>query len=122
MRTNSSTPIKEYSYTVTKKDVNENKALLPNVLFNTMESTAMKSLVSIKDHLNVDQNLFKLNLLKNAYLKDHLKITHKVQKLNKEEIILHIFVFKEHKKELEIICDATFGYTFKENTNLNLAS
>ncbi|WP_139958043.1 hypothetical protein [Flavicella sediminum] len=122
MYTNNFTPIREYSYTVTKKDVNKNKVLLPNVLYNTMESTAINSLASIKDALHVDQHLFKLHILKNAYLKDSLKLTPKIQKLNREEVLLHIYVYKEIKNELEIICEATFGFKFKENVSLNIAS
>jgi len=111
-----------YNFTVTKKEVNNNKTLLPSVLYDRMESTAIQSLSAIKEHTVIKQNLFKLNLLKNAFLKDQLTITHKIQKLNKHEILFTVLVEKENRDVTEVICNAQFGYTLTNKDILNLAS
>jgi hypothetical protein len=116
-----STPSKEYRFKITKKDVNGKKKLLPFVLYETMESTAMESLSPIKDTLNFNNNLFKLYLLKNAELNDELIITHKVERFNNKEILLKILVYKSTNDQLDVICNATFGYNIN-NHNLDLAS
>lgn len=121
MKTENNTPTKEYRFKITKRDVNNKKQLLPYILYNTMETTAMESLAPIRDSLETDINLFKLHLLKNAQLNDELIITHKVERFNNKEIILNILVYKNQEDHLETICNATFGYLIK-NQNLELAS
>ncbi len=111
-----------HKFIVTKKEVNNNKTLLPSVLYNKMESIAIESLSSIKENTDIKQNLFKLNLLKNAFLKDQLRIIHKIQKLNKHEILFIITVEKYTKDVTETICNAQFGYTLKNKNILELAS
>lgn len=115
------TPTKEYRFKISKNDVNNNKKLLPYVLYETMESTVIESLKPIKDSLNINNNLFKLHLLKNAELNDDLIIRHKVEKFNHKEILLNILVYKNSNENLEMICNATFGY-YLNNPKLELAS
>lgn len=109
-----------YSFNITKSDVYNNKTLSPSVLYQKMESTAKQFLKSIEEHKNIQQHLFKLNILQNAYLRDRLKITHTIQKLNEQEVLFKVLVNKESNNEL--ICNATFGFTIKDKIDLDLAS
>ena len=110
-------------FTVSEDHVNhENKALLPFVLYDKMESTAIQSIIAYKNILNTQHRTFKLNVLKNAYLDDALVIKNQIQKLNSKEIQLVITVVKKETHQEEIICKATFGYSLKGNTNLHQAS
>ena len=122
MRTTIRTQRNTYTFTITKSDVNEYKRLLPSVLYTKMESTAKQSLKSIEEHKETQQNLFKLNMLKDAYLKDRLKITHTVQKLTAQEILFTVLVSKENSLQNDIICHATFGFSIKNKAQLDLAS
>lgn len=111
-----------YSFNITKGEVNHHKTLLPSILYQKMESTAKQFLKSIEAHKDIQQHLFKLNILQNAYLKDRLKITHTIRKLNDEEVLFTVLVNKENSNQKDIICDATFGFSLKDKDNLNLAS
>lgn len=111
-----------YSFNIAKNDVNNKKALLPSVLYDKMESTAKQFLKGIEEHKNIQQHLFKLNVLQHAFLKDRLKITHTIQKLNEQEILFTVLVHKENSASKEIICNATFGFKIKDKDNLELAS
>lgn len=111
-----------YSFSITKSEVNEFRTLLPSVLYTKMESTAKQFLKSIEEHKNIQQHLFKLNVLQNAYLKDRLKITHTIQKLNEQEVLFTVLVNKENSITKDIICNATFGFSIKDKIDLNLAS
>ena len=121
---NSQYPIQQntYSFTITRNEVNKHKTLLPSVLYTKMESTAKQFLKSIEAHKDIQQHLFKLNVLQNAYLKDRLKITHTIQKLNEQEVLFAVRVHKENSNRNDIICNATFGFTIKDKINLHLAS
>tara|TARA_B100000809_G_scaffold266776_2_gene331485 strand:- start:32447 stop:32812 length:366 start_codon:yes stop_codon:yes gene_type:complete len=109
-----------YSFNITKSEVNKNKTLLPSILYQKMEATAKQFLKSIAAHKNIQQHFFKLNMLQNAYLKDRLKITHTIQKLNEQEIFFTVLVNKENSHSKDIICNATFGFTLKDKINLHL--
>ena len=111
-----------YSFNITKSDVNELKTLLPSILYTKMESTAKQFLKGIEAHKDIQQYLFKLNMLQNAYLKDRLKITHTIQKLNEQEILFTVLVNKENGSTKDIICNATFGFSIKDKVNLDFAS
>lgn len=111
-----------YSFKITKSDVNNNKTLLPSVLYTKMESTAKSFLKSAEEHKNIQQHLFKLNVLKHAYLKDRLIITHTIRKLNKHEILFSVLVNKENGQSKDLICNATFGFSITDKDQLNLAS
>lgn len=111
-----------YSFSITKSEVNEFKKLLPSVLYTKMESTAKQFLKSIEAQKDIQQHLFKLNILQNAYLKDRLKITHTIQKLNEQEVLFTVLVNKENSSAKDIICNATFGFSIKDKVHINLAS
>lgn len=122
MKTNTTTQRNTYTFTITKTDVNEFKRLLPSVLYTKMESTAQLLLKSLEEQKETQQHLFKLNVLKDAYLNDRLKITHTVQKLNAQEIIFTVVVSKENSIKNDTICVATFGFSIKDKIQLELAS
>jgi hypothetical protein len=122
MKNSINIPRKEYLFHIEKNDINNNNTLPPLALYKKMETTVLESLSPIKDYLNTQKITFKLNLLKNAFLNDQLKIRHKVVKLNTEEIILSILVYKTTEEGFEIVCDALFGYPFKEKPKFDMAS
>jgi len=111
-----------YSFNITKSEVNEYKTLLPSVLYLKMESTAKQFLKGIEIHKDIQQHLFKLNVLQNAYIKERLKITHTILKLNEQEVLFSVLVTKENSIKNNIICNATFGFTIKDKINLDVAS
>jgi hypothetical protein len=117
-------PLKQntYSFNITKSDVNEYKILFPSVLYHKMESTAKQFLRSIEAHKDIQQHLFKLNVLQKAYLKDRLKITHTIQKLNEQQVLFTVCVHKENSNRNDVICNATFGFTLKDKINVHLAN
>lgn len=103
-----------YTFNVTKSDVNQHKALLPALLYSKMEATVLNSLTSLKEKNDLTQHVFKLDMFKNAKLRDRLKITHTVRKLNTSEILISVRVSKENSPGNELVCAATFGYTLKK--------
>ncbi len=111
-----------YSFNVVKSDVNQHKTLQPSLLYAKMESAVLNSLTSLKEKNDLRQHVFKLDMFKNAKLKDRLKITHTVRKLSTSEILFSVEVFKENSPNNEIVCAATFGYTLKRKDAINLAS
>lgn len=122
MRTSYPIQTNTYSFNITKSEVNANKTLTTSVLYTKMESTAKQFLKSIEDQKDIQQHLFKLNVLQNAYLKDRLKITHTIQKLNEQEVLFTVQVNKENSANKDLICNATFGFSIKNKVNLDLAS
>ena len=122
MKANTITQRNTYTFTITKSDVNTYKRILPSVLYTKMESIAKQSLKSIEAHKETQQNIFKLNILKDAYLNDRLKITHTVQKFNAQEILFDVLVRRENSSQKEIICHAIFGFSIKDKAHLELAS
>ena len=111
-----------YSFNITKSEFNQNKTLLPSVFYTKMESSAKQFLKNIEAHKDIQQNLFKLNILQNAHLKDRLKITHTIEKLNSQEVLFSVLVNKENSSNKELICNATFGFSIKDKQELHFAS
>jgi hypothetical protein len=74
MKTHYPIQTKTYISNIAKNDVNNKNALLPCVLCDKMESTAKQFLKGIEEHKNIQQHLFKLNVLQHAFLKDRLKL------------------------------------------------
>ena len=100
----------EKYFTVTKKEINNNKALLPNVLYDQMDRF-VSSIIS--DHANITHQspqLFKLQILKNAYLNDTLLIKAQIKKLNGLELNLLVVVKKKNNSVDTIICKAIFKF------------
>ncbi|WP_152287418.1 hypothetical protein [Flavicella marina] len=122
MKTTFATQRNTYSFNITKNDVNENKKLTPSVLYTKMQAIATNSLKELEADKSIHQYLFKLNMLKNASLRDRLKITHTVQKYNDTEIVFSVRVSKENSKENPLICDAIFGFKLLDKVALHSAS
>lgn len=108
-------------FTVAVDQINSNRALLPIVLYEKMEVFAI-DIVKNKKELNIpDPRLTKLNILKNAYLNDILKVKSRIKKFNANELLLSIEVYKEIKGNRDIICNAQFSFDLSKDT-IELAS
>ena len=102
-------------FTVAVNQVNSNRALLPIVLYEKMENLAIDLVIKNQD-LNIpNPSLTKLNILKNAYLNDVLKVKSHIKKFNANELLLSIEVYKELRKDKDIICNALFSFDLKKN-------
>ncbi len=107
--------IPEKYFTVDKKEINNSKALLPNVLYNQMELFA-KTIISENTNIaNSTPQLLKLQILKNAYLNDRLHIKAKIKTLNKSELNLLVVVKKKNISKNSTICKAIFKFPLKQN-------
>ena len=102
----------EKNFTVNKKDVNNNKALLPNVLYKEMEQFVQNSISSHQNFVFHTPQLFKLQILKNAHLNDKLLLKAQVKKLNQFE--LQISVVVKHKNNNDEICKGLFKFQLEE--------
>ena len=108
-------------FTVAVDQINSNRALLPIVLYEKMEAFAIDIVIKKKE-LNIpNPRLTKLNILKNAYLNDVLKVISRIKKFNANELLLSIEVYKEIKGNRDIICNAQFSFDLSKDT-IELAS
>lgn len=99
-------------FTVTKNDINNHKALLPNKLYNVMEDF-VTTLIANNPNLNIiAPKLYKLEILKNAFLNDQLLIRSRITKLNNFE--MHLLVLVNDEKTKTTTCKATFKFQLKE--------
>ena len=101
-------------FKITKNDINNNKALLPNILYQQMESFVLILLSNQNDLIQENPKLTKLKLLKNAYLNDNLRLKAEIVAINNETLNLLVLVNKENKKSQSVICKAIFKLQFKE--------
>lgn len=101
-----------FHFIVNKRQVSKKKALHTSVLFKKVESLANDFVSPNKSVLDITPKSFELNFVKNAYLHDELIVKNKIQRLDNQHLILFITVLKKEHKD--IICEATFGYTFKK--------
>ncbi|WP_111707440.1 hypothetical protein [Lutibacter citreus] len=101
------------SFTVTTNDINNNNALLSNILYNKMEGFS-KDIVLNKSNIDFpNPRLYKLELLKNAYLNDTLHLKSKIKKYNETELQLLVAVEIENNIKDNIICKAIFKFPLK---------
>lgn len=102
-----STP--ERHFVVTEKDINNKNALLPHVLYNEMEDF-VKSIITNQANLTFSlPELYKLQLLKNAFLNDKLLIKSQIIKYDNSE--LHVLATVNKTSELnDTICKAVFKF------------
>lgn len=108
-------------FTVAVDQINNNRVLLPIVLYEKMENFAI-NLVIKNQGLNIpNPNLTKLNILKNAYLNDVLKVKSRIKKFSENELLLSIEVYKELRNSNDIICNALFSFDLDKNA-INFAS
>ncbi|PCI07741.1 MAG: hypothetical protein COB73_07815 [Flavobacteriaceae bacterium] len=79
-----------------------------------MEAFAIDIVISNQE-LNIpNPRLSKLNILKNAYLNDVLKVKSRIKKFNTNELLLSIEVYKELGNKKDIICNALFCFDLNE--------
>ena len=105
----------EKHFTVTKKEINNNKALLTNVLYNEMEQFVKTLIPDNKNSAQCRPKLMQLQILKNAYLKDRLHFKGKIIKLNELELHLLVVVKKNNSSPNSTICKAVFNFQLKQN-------
>lgn len=103
----------EINFTVTKNDINNYKALLPNVLYETMEEFASAIINNNPDITNTTPKLYRLELLKNAFLDDKLLLQSSIKKYNETELQLSVIVRRKDKKKDSTICKAIFKFYLK---------
>lgn len=102
-------------FTVTKNDINNHKALLPSILYVEMEKFASTTIAKNPDIINTPPKLYKLDILKNAFLNDKLIIESKIKKFNKAELQLALTVKHKGNKPDTVICKAIFKFQLKNN-------
>jgi len=105
--------LQEKYFTVGKKHINNNKALLPNVLYNEMEHFVSCIISNYKDLVLPTPQLFKLQILKNAYLNDKLILSVNIKRLDELELHLSVEVNNQQKND-NPICKAIFKYQLLE--------
>ena len=99
-------------FKVTKNDINNHKALLPNKLYEVMEQFVTDIITNNPELSANAHKLYKLEILKNAFLNDKLLIQSRITKLNHYE--LHLLVLVNDEKTKTTICKATFKFQLKE--------
>lgn len=99
-------------FTVTKNDINNHKALLPNKLYEVMEDFVTDMIANNADLSDISPKLYKLEILKNAFLNDKLLIQSRIIKLNHFELQLLVLVQEEITKVTT--CKAVFKFQLKE--------
>ncbi|PHR68884.1 MAG: hypothetical protein COA67_12070 [Lutibacter sp.] len=103
------------NFIVTNNYINNNKTLLPNVLYKKMETFVLKS-VSPFEHVIISKPaLKKLNILKNAFLNDSLQLSSNIKKLDKNELQITVEVVRSDSCN-DVICNAFFSFLLKENS------
>jgi hypothetical protein len=101
----------QIKFKVTKKNINNNKALLPNILYQQMENFIFILIADQNGLILENPKLTKLKLLKNAYLNDILCFKAEIIAINNEELNLLVLVNKENQS---VICKAVFKLHLKE--------
>jgi len=110
----------EIYFTVTKKDINNSKALLPKVLYNKME-LFLASIINNNAYMtDVTPKLYQLELLKNAFLNDILLFQSGIKKFSQDELQLCVVVKRKEEKQNTTICRAIFK--FQLNNTISKAS
>lgn len=104
----------ELKFIVTKNDINNNKALLPNILYNTMEEFATTIIKNNPEITNIIPKLFKLEILKNAFLNDKLLLQSTIKKYSETELQLLVIVKRKDQKQASTICKAIFKFELNE--------
>ncbi|GGK58878.1 hypothetical protein GCM10007963_28760 [Lutibacter litoralis] len=102
-------------FIVTNKDINKNNALLPAVLYARMEDFVKENIAKYEDIVYPIANLYKIEILKNAYLKDDLVLNSQIKKLNDFELHIAVTVSRNNKHQDNIICKAIFKFPLKKH-------
>ena len=99
----------EKHFTVTKNDINTKKELHLNILYHEIESFVL-NIISENFYIAYPvPRLYKLQLLKNAFLNDQLLIKSKIIKFSDTELQLLISVIN-HRDHEDLICNAIFKF------------
>jgi ribosomal protein S7 len=77
-----------------------------------MEQFATEIVTTNFDLVNTSPKLYQLEILKNAFLNDQLKLQSKIKKFNGSELQLSVIVIQ--KAENAAICKAIFKFQTKE--------
>ncbi|MFD1292510.1 hypothetical protein ACFQ5N_01570 [Lutibacter holmesii] len=104
----------EKNFTVSKNDINNSKALLPNVLYKKMERFVTAIILKNPDITTLNPKLYQLEILENAFLNDKLLIQSNIKKLNQSELQIAIVVLRKDAKLTPVICKAVFKFQLKE--------
>lgn len=104
------------NFIVNSKQVNNNKILLPVVLYTKMEELVKDTAIPFSDYIVSKPALKKLEILKNAYIKDNLLLNSSLKKFAQDELQFLIVVYKKENNVKNIICKAKFSYELKRNT------
>jgi hypothetical protein len=113
MNTLNNNTLQEIYFNVGKKHINNNKALLPNVLYQEMEHFVNCIISNYKDLVLPTPQLFKLQILKNAYLNDKLTLSANIKRLDELELHLWVEVNNQQKTD-NPICKAIFKFQLLE--------
>lgn len=103
----------ETHFTVTKNNINNHNALLPNILYETMEEFAKDIVVNNIELVQTSPKLYQLELYENAFLNDQLKLQSKIKKFNGSELQLAVIVISKNNKN--VICKAIFKFRTKDS-------
>ena len=106
----------ETIFTVTEKNINNYNTLLPNVLYKTMEEFATNIVATNFELVDSSPKLYQLQILKNAFLNDQLKLQSKIKKFNENELQLSIIVVQHN--ENAAICKAIFKFPLKNTVSV----
>ena len=102
-------------FTVAINQVNNQRTLLPHVLYKKMEGYTLKSVIPFHKVIASKPSLQRLNILKNAFLNEELILKSVVKKLNAKELLIAVEVTKNIQDSNDVICNAVFGFELKEN-------
>lgn len=102
-------------FTVAINQVNNHRTLLPNVLYKKMEDYTLKLVIPFHKVIVSKPTLQRLNILKNAFLNDELILKSVIKKLNANELLIAVEVYKKLHDSNDVICNAIFGFNLKEN-------
>lgn len=111
------TPKSSFEFTVSKRHINKKKILHASVLFQKAESLVKSSITPYQGVINTSLTTFELDIIKDAYLHDELIVTNRIQKLDNSSLELCVTVTKKKSVQKDVICKATFGYTFEKILN-----
>lgn len=100
-------------FTITSSEVNNNNALLTNVLYEKM-TVYMEAITSnMISEFNTNPRLYQLKVLKNAFKGETLEISSYVENLIGEDLTITVLVQSKNSKRNNTICKAIFKLPIK---------
>lgn len=104
------TPFKspKINFKISKKDTNNNFALLPNALQKKLQIFINEVIINNPKIKFSHPELVKLQILKNTFLNDEISITAQHQLLSSKKMLLHTFVVQTNKRKNTTVCKASF--------------